>query len=53
MTSQVKDEDGKAIRGGKHAGEVEEVVTSTEEAAEKGVKILPKSFSRTNMVFSP
>ena len=52
MTSQVKDKDGKAIkegdtvsgkiRGGKHVGEVDEVVTSKEEASERGVKNPPK-----------
>lgn len=52
MTSQVKDKDGKAIkegetvsgkiRGGKHVGEVDQVVVSKEEAAEKGVKNPPK-----------
>ena len=49
---EVKDKDGKLIhvgdtvsgkvRGGKHAGEVEVVVTSQKEAAEKGVKHPPK-----------
>jgi len=52
MTSQVKDKDGKVIkegetvsgkiRGGKHVGVVEEVITSKEEATEKGVKNPPK-----------
>ena len=52
MTSQVKDKDGNVIkegetvsgkiRGGKHVGEVDELVTSTEEAAERGVKNPPK-----------
>jgi len=49
---EVKDKKGKPIhegetvsgkiRGGKHAGEVEAVVTSSKEAAEKGVKNPPK-----------
>jgi hypothetical protein len=51
MTS-VKDKDGKPIhvgdivsgkiRGGKHVGVVEAVVTNEKEAAEKGVKHPPK-----------
>ena len=50
--SGVKDKEGKTInvgdtvcgkvRGGKHAGEVEAVVTSQKEASEKGVKNPPK-----------
>jgi len=52
MMPEVKDKEGKPIhvgetvsgkvRGGKHAGEVEAVVTSQKEAAEKGVKNPPK-----------
>jgi hypothetical protein len=52
MTSQVKDKDGKVIkegetvsgkiRGGKHVGQVDELVTSKEEAAKRGVKNPPK-----------
>jgi hypothetical protein len=50
--SEVKGKDGKAIhegdtvsgksRGGKHAGEVEQVITTKEEADEQGVKNPPK-----------
>jgi thioredoxin-related protein len=50
--SEVKGKDGKAIqvgdavsgkaRGGKHAGEVEQVITTKEEADKHGVKNPPK-----------
>ena len=58
--SEVKGKDGKAIhegdtvsgksRGGKHAGEVEQVITTKEEADEQGVKTPPKYCSQINMV---
>ncbi|PSS18794.1 hypothetical protein M430DRAFT_66787 [Amorphotheca resinae ATCC 22711] len=52
MSSQVKDKNGKdinegdrvftRIRGGKHEGEVEEIVTTQEEAEKENVKNPPK-----------
>ena len=62
MTLQVKDKDGKAIkegetvsgkiRGGKHVGEVNQVVTSKKKPLKRESKIHLKFYSQINMVLS-